>query len=170
MLAVLAVGSLLVGNLAAIAQTNLKRMLAFSTISQMGFVLLGLMSGVINGNTISSAERLQLVDVLHHHLCADHAGHLRRHPAAVARGFRERRDLRFGRPEPAQPAVRRRDGVCLFSLAGIPPMVGFYAKLSVLQALMASGRRCTSAWPCVRRDDVAGGRVLLPACGQGHVL
>ena len=49
MLAVLAVGSLLVGNLAAIAQTNLKRMLAYSTISQMGFVLLGLMSGVING-------------------------------------------------------------------------------------------------------------------------
>ena len=45
MLAVLAVGSLLVGNLAAIAQTNLKRMLAYSTISQMGFVLLGLMSG-----------------------------------------------------------------------------------------------------------------------------
>jgi NADH-quinone oxidoreductase subunit N len=40
-----------VGNLAAIAQTNLKRMLAYSTISQMGFVLLGLMSGVVNGNT-----------------------------------------------------------------------------------------------------------------------
>src|SRR5690606_33031246 len=49
MLAVLAIASLLVGNLAAIAQTNLKRMLAYSTISQMGFVLLGLMSGVING-------------------------------------------------------------------------------------------------------------------------
>eukprot|EP01034_Spumella_vulgaris_P038689 gene38690-47785_t len=42
MLAVLAIGSLLVGNLATIAQTNLKRMLAYSTISQMGFVLLGL--------------------------------------------------------------------------------------------------------------------------------
>jgi NADH-quinone oxidoreductase subunit N len=39
MLAVLAIGSLLIGNLAAIAQTNLKRMLAYSTISQMGFVL-----------------------------------------------------------------------------------------------------------------------------------
>ena len=45
MLAVLAIGSLLIGNLAAIAQTNLKRMLAYSTISQMGFVLLGLLSG-----------------------------------------------------------------------------------------------------------------------------
>ena len=56
MLTVLAIGSLLVGNLAAIAQTNLKRMLAFSTISQMGFVLLGLMSGVVNGNTCSAAN------------------------------------------------------------------------------------------------------------------
>jgi NADH-quinone oxidoreductase subunit N len=50
MLAVLAVASLLIGNLAAIAQTNLKRMLAYSTISHMGFVLLGLLSGVVNGN------------------------------------------------------------------------------------------------------------------------
>ena len=49
MLAVLAVASLLVGNLAAIAQTNLKRMLAFSTIAQMGFVLIGLLSGVVEG-------------------------------------------------------------------------------------------------------------------------
>ena len=54
MLAVLAIGSLLVGNLAAIAQTNLKRMLAYSTISQMGFVLLGLLSGVINGQVNSA--------------------------------------------------------------------------------------------------------------------
>ena len=54
MLAVLAVGSLLVGNLAAIAQTNLKRMLAYSTISQMGFVLLGLMSGVVSGHVDAS--------------------------------------------------------------------------------------------------------------------
>ena len=49
MLAVLSVLSLLVGNLAAIAQTNLKRMLAFSTISQMGFLLLGLLAGVVAG-------------------------------------------------------------------------------------------------------------------------
>src|SRR4051812_43674718 len=50
MLMLLAVASLLVGNLAAIAQSNLKRMLAYSTIAQMGFVLLGLMAGVVNGN------------------------------------------------------------------------------------------------------------------------
>ncbi|MGI9134572.1 MAG: NADH-quinone oxidoreductase subunit NuoN, partial [Rhodoferax sp.] len=53
MLMVLAVGSLLIGNLAAIAQTNVKRMLAFSTISQIGFVLLGVMSGVVNGDSMA---------------------------------------------------------------------------------------------------------------------
>ena len=51
MLAFLAIASLAVGNLAAIAQTNLKRMLAYSTIAQMGFVLLGFVAGVINGQT-----------------------------------------------------------------------------------------------------------------------
>jgi len=52
MLVVLAVASLVIGNLAAIAQTNLKRMLAYSTISQMGFMLLGMTAGVVSGNTL----------------------------------------------------------------------------------------------------------------------
>ena len=56
MLAILAIGSLLIGNVVAISQTNFKRMLGYSTISQMGFVLLGLMSGVANGNTLSAAN------------------------------------------------------------------------------------------------------------------
>ena len=56
MLALLAIGSLLIGNLAAIAQTNVKRMLAYSTISQMGFVLLGFVAGVINGDTTLAAN------------------------------------------------------------------------------------------------------------------
>ena len=56
MLALLAIGSLLIGNLAAIAQTNLKRMLAYSTISHMGFVLLALMAGVIGGNALAAAN------------------------------------------------------------------------------------------------------------------
>jgi NADH-quinone oxidoreductase subunit N len=56
MMMVLAVLSLLIGNLSAIAQTNLKRMLAFSTIAQMGFVLIGMLSGVNQGNTLSAAN------------------------------------------------------------------------------------------------------------------
>ena len=56
MLMVLSIGSLFVGNLAAIAQTNLKRMLAYSTISHMGFVLIGLMSGVVDGDVHYAAN------------------------------------------------------------------------------------------------------------------
>ena len=74
MLIVLAVGSLVIGNLAAIAQTNLKRMLAYSTIAQMGFVLLGLLPGVVNGNTLSAGNAYSSAHVLHRHLRADHAG------------------------------------------------------------------------------------------------
>ncbi|HRM21307.1 MAG TPA: proton-conducting transporter membrane subunit, partial [Neisseria sp.] len=47
MLAILAVASLLVGNLAAIMQSNIKRMLAYSTVSHMGFILLAFMAGAI---------------------------------------------------------------------------------------------------------------------------
>ena len=50
MLAILAVLSMAIGNITAIAQTNLKRMLAYSTIAHMGFMLLGLLSGVVGGN------------------------------------------------------------------------------------------------------------------------
>jgi NADH-quinone oxidoreductase subunit N len=56
MLIVLALASLVIGNVAAIAQSNLKRMLAYSTISQMGFVLLGLSAGIVSGNTLSAGN------------------------------------------------------------------------------------------------------------------
>ena len=56
MLIVLSVASMAIGNLVAIAQTNLKRMLAYSTIGQMGFMLLGLTAGVVNNNTLSAAN------------------------------------------------------------------------------------------------------------------
>ena len=56
MLVLLSVGSMLLGNLAAIAQSNLKRMLAYSTIAQIGFMLLGLCPGVVSGNTLSAAN------------------------------------------------------------------------------------------------------------------
>ena len=56
MLVVMALASLFIGNLTAIAQTNLKRMLAYSAIAQIGFVLLALASGVISGNTLSGGN------------------------------------------------------------------------------------------------------------------
>ncbi len=56
MLVFLSVASMLLGNLAAIAQTNIKRMLAYSTIAQIGFMLLGLCPGVVSGNTVSASN------------------------------------------------------------------------------------------------------------------
>src|SRR4051812_3245565 len=56
MLAIMAVISMAIGNVTAIAQTNLKRMLAYSTISHMGFLLLGLVSGVVGGNWFNAAD------------------------------------------------------------------------------------------------------------------
>ncbi len=141
MLLILAVGSLLVGNLAAIAQTNVKRMLAFSTISQMGFVLLGIMSGVVNGDALSFAANayssamfyvityvlttLASFGVL---LLLSQEGFESEEIADLA-GLNQRSPLYAGVM-----------AVCLLSLAGIPPLVGFYAKLAVLQALVASGQ------------------------------
>ncbi len=141
MLAVLAVGSLLVGNLAAIAQTNLKRMLAYSTISQMGFVLLGLMSGVINGNvdpaTIQSAYSSAMFYVITYVLTTLAAFGV---ILLLAReGFESEEIADMSGLNQRSPLYAGVLAICLFSMAGIPPLVGFYAKLAVLQALMASG-------------------------------
>ncbi len=140
MLAVLAVGSLLVGNLAAIAQTNIKRMLAFSTISQMGFVLLGMMSGVINGNAISSADAYgsSMFYVVTYVLTT-----LATFGIVLLlsrKGFESEEIADFAGLNQRSPLYAAVMAICMFSLAGIPPMVGFYAKLSVLQALISSGQ------------------------------
>ena len=142
MLAVLAIGSLLVGNLAAIAQTNLKRMLAYSTISQMGFVLLGLMSGVINGNVdataVENAYSASMFYVVTYVLTTLAAFGV---ILLLAReGFESEEISDFAGLNQRSPLYAGVMAVCLFSMAGIPPMVGFYAKLSVLQALIASGQ------------------------------
>ena len=138
MLALMAIGSLLVGNLAAIAQTNLKRMLAFSTISQMGFLLLGMMSGVVSGsqfNTESaySAAMFYAITYVLTTLAAfgiimllSRAGHESEDISDLA-GLNQRSPLYAGVM-----------AVAMLSLAGLPPLVGFYAKLAVLQALVAS--------------------------------
>jgi len=140
MLMLLAIASLLVGNLAAIMQTNLKRMLAFSTISQMGFVLLGLMSGVINGNIYSAANAYSsaMFYVVTYVLTTLASFGV---ILLLAReGFESEEIADFAGLNHRSPLYAAIMAICLFSLAGIPPMVGFYAKLSVLQALVASGQ------------------------------
>jgi NADH-quinone oxidoreductase subunit N len=141
MLLVLAVGSLLVGNLAAIAQTNVKRMLAFSTISQMGFVLIGIMSGVVNGdaltltaNAYSSAMFYVITYVL---TTLAGFGVLL---LLSQEGFESEEIADLAGLNQRSPLYAGVMAVCLLSLAGIPPLVGFYAKFAVLQALVASGQ------------------------------
>ncbi len=140
MLMVLSVGSLLIGNLAAIAQTNLKRMLAFSTISHMGFVLLGLMAGVINGNSDAAANAYSssMFYVITYVLTTLASFGV---ILLLSRdGFESEEIADFAGLNQRSPFYAAVMAICLFSLAGIPPMVGFYAKLSVLQALVASGQ------------------------------
>ena len=139
MLAILAIGSLLIGNLAAVVQTNVKRMLAFSTISQMGFVLIGLMSGVVNGNTLSAANAYSssMFYVITYVVTTMAAFGV---IMLLAReGFESEEITDFAGLNQRSPLYAGVMAACMFSLAGIPPLVGFYAKLSVLQALIASG-------------------------------
>jgi NADH-quinone oxidoreductase subunit N len=140
MLALLAIGSLLIGNLAAIAQTNLKRMLAYSTISQMGFVLLGFVAGVINGETTLAANAYSsamfyMVSYVLTTMAAFGVIML-----LARQGFESEEITDLAGLNQRSPLYAGVMAICLFSMAGIPPMVGFYAKLSVLQSLVASGQ------------------------------
>jgi NADH-quinone oxidoreductase subunit N len=140
MLMVLSIGSLLIGNLAAIAQTNLKRMLAYSTISQMGFVLLGLLSGVVDGNILYAANAYSssMFYVITYVLTT--LGSFGVIMLLARDGFESEEISDLAGLNERSPLYAAVMAICLFSLAGIPPMVGFYAKLSVLQALVASGQ------------------------------
>ncbi len=142
MLAVLAIGSLLIGNLAGIVQTNLKRMLAYSTIGQMGFVMLGLMSGVVHGNVDAAAVEnayssamFYIVTYVLTFLATFGVILL-----LAREGFESEEIADLAGLNQRSPLYAGVMAICMFSLAGIPPLVGFYAKLSVLQALVATGQ------------------------------
>lgn len=138
MLVVLSVCSLLLGNLAAIAQTNLKRMLAYSTIAQMGFLLLGLVAGVINGNTLSASNAYSsaMFYIITYVVTTLGSFGL---IMLIARQGHEAEDIRdLAGLNQRSPLLAGVMAILMFSLAGIPPTVGFYAKLSVLQALIST--------------------------------
>jgi NADH-quinone oxidoreductase subunit N len=143
MLMILAIGSLLIGNLAAIAQTNLKRMLAFSTISQMGFVLLGLMSGVDNASALPTAPAANAYSSAMFYMVTYVLTTLASFGVIMllARdGFESEEISDFSGLNQISPLYAGVMAVCMLSLAGIPPLVGFYAKLAVLQSLLLSGQ------------------------------
>jgi len=138
MLIVMAVGSLVVGNLAAIAQSNLKRMLAYSSIAQMGFILLGLSAGVVSGNTLSAGNAYSSAMFYVVTYVLTTLGSFGMIMFLSRQGFESEEidDLAgLGKRAPWAAGVL---AVFMFSLAGLPPMVGFYAKLSILQALVST--------------------------------
>ena len=131
MLIILAVLSIAIGNVAAIAQTNLKRMLAYSTISHMGFLLLGILSGTHNG--YGSAMFYVITYVL------TTLGAFGMIMLLSRAGFEAENIEDF-------KGLNQRNSwyailmlLIMLSLAGLPPMVGFFAKLAVLQAALQAG-------------------------------
>ena len=131
MLTSLAVLSIVLGNLAAIMQTNIKRMLAYSTISHMGFVILGLLTGTAFGfgaamyyvivYGIMSVAAFGMVILL------------------SAKGVEAENMDDFKGLNQRSPFYAAIMGLVLFSMAGVPPMVGFFAKLMVLKAVIEAG-------------------------------
>ncbi len=130
MLVILAVASLLIGNLAAIMQTNIKRMLAYSTISHMGFILLAFMAGALGFSAALYYAVAYIVMGLvgfgvlmllsdEEHECEE---------ISDLAGLNQRN---------AWYAFLML--LTMFSMAGIPPLMGFFAKLYVIQALLGGG-------------------------------
>jgi NADH-quinone oxidoreductase subunit N len=140
MLGVLALATLLVGNFTAIAQTNLKRMLAFSTIAQMGFVFIGMLSGVTNGNTLSAANAYSSAMFYMVTYVLTTLGVFGVILLLAREGFESEEISDLAGLNQRSPLFAGVMAICLFSLAGVPPLVGFFAKLSVLQALVSSGQ------------------------------
>ena len=139
MLMILAVLSIALGNLAAISQTNLKRMLAYSTISHMGYMLLGLISGVAAGdrhfalNAYSSAMYYTVSYVL---MSLGTFGMI----LLLSRpGFEAENLDDFKGLNQRSPWFAAMMAMLMFSMAGVPFFIGFFAKFSVLLAVVDTG-------------------------------
>lgn len=140
MLLALAVLSLAVGNLTAIAQTNLKRMLAYSTIAQLGFVMLGMMSGVVNGNAANTAVAYSSAMYYTITYVLTTLGSFGLIMMLARAGFEAEELADFKGLAKRSPWFAIVMTVLMFSLAGVPPMMGFMAKWAVLQAVVATGQ------------------------------
>jgi NADH-quinone oxidoreductase subunit N len=128
MLIIMSVLSLALGNVIAIAQTNIKRMLAYSTISHVGFLLLGLLAGTTEGYSASMfyaiTYALMAIGGFGMIILISRAGY-------EANQLDDFKGLNDRSPWFAFMML-----ILMFSMAGVPPTVGFFAKLSVLQAII----------------------------------
>ncbi|MFN3397024.1 MAG: NADH-quinone oxidoreductase subunit NuoN [Sulfurimicrobium sp.] len=131
MLVIMALLSMAIGNVTAIAQTNLKRMLAYSTISHMGFLLLGILSGTLDGYSASMFYVLAYVLMS--------MGGFGMIMLLSRQGFEAETLDDFKGLNQRSPWYAFMMLLLMFSMAGVPPTVGFYAKLSVLQAALQAG-------------------------------
>ena len=127
MLAALAVLTLIVGNVVAIVQTNLKRMLAYSAIANVGFIVLGFVAGTADGYAAALYYTLQYVLVV--------LGAFGVILLASAKGFEADKLDDYKGLHQRDPLLAAAMLVLMFSLAGVPPFIGFWAKLRIFQAL-----------------------------------
>jgi NADH-quinone oxidoreductase subunit N len=131
MLLMMAVLSIAIGNITAIAQSNLKRLLAYSTISHVGFILFGIMSGSLNGFASSmfyiSAYVLMTLAGFGMILMLSRQNF-------EAENLDDLKGLNQRSPWAAFLML-----ITMFSMAGVPPTIGFYAKFTVLQAALQAG-------------------------------
>jgi NADH-quinone oxidoreductase subunit N len=127
MLAALAVLTLVVGNVVAIVQTNLKRMLAYSTIANVGFIVLGFVAGTPDGYAAALYYTLQYVLVA--------LGSFGVILIASRKGFEADKLDDYKGLHQRDPLLALAMMLLMFSTAGVPPLVGFWAKLRIFQAL-----------------------------------
>ena len=128
MLVVISVLSMAVGSIVAIAQTNIKRMLAYSTISHIGFVLLGILAGTAQGYQAAMFYMISYVIVA--------GGAFGMVLLLTRQGFEADKLVDFKGLNARSPWFAGMMAMLMFSLAGVPPFIGFWAKLGVVQAVL----------------------------------
>lgn len=131
MLIALSVLSMIIGNVVAIAQTNLKRMLAYSTISHVGFILLGILAGTNDGYRASMFYTLTYVIMS--------VGSFGMILLLSREGFEADRLEDFRGLNRKSPWFAAMMMMLMFSTAGVPPFVGFWAKIAVIGAVLDVG-------------------------------
>lgn len=129
-LMIMAILSMALGNVIAIAQTNIKRMLAYSTISHVGFLLLGILSGSDTGYSAS-----MFYAIVYALMSMGGFGMILLLSRA---GFESDELTDFKGLSDRSPWFAFMMLILMFSMAGVPPTLGFYAKLSVLQAVVSA--------------------------------
>ena len=128
MLVVLSVLSIAIGNIVAVAQSNLKRMLAYSTISHIGYILLGILAGTSQGYQAAMFYMISYVVVA--------SGAFGMILLLARQGFEADKLEDFKGLNARSPWFAGMMAILMFSLAGVPPFIGFWAKLGVIQAVL----------------------------------